>query len=234
MITFDNLKLSNVDSIQIVDKNYRIVFNSRFEKGFNPDSVKYNRDDYINKNFFDIYPNISRNQSSIVESMSTGEVTIRKHQKFVDNKGSTFYTNNVTIPLTVQGKIVGVFELTKDITTVDVEDGLEITEEDKPSQRQQQANKITFDSILTRNTYMQENIRRAALLASHSNPIFLYGETGTGKELFAQSIINFCNIPLNKVIIQNCAAVPDNLMESILFKTVKGAYTGAENHKGLF
>ena len=55
MITFDNLKLSNVDSIQIVDKNYRIVFNSRFEKGFNPDSVKYNRDDYINKNFFDIF-----------------------------------------------------------------------------------------------------------------------------------------------------------------------------------
>ena len=62
----------------------------------------------------------------------------------------------------------------------------------------------------------------------------IYGETGTGKELFAQSMITYCKVPRGKVVIQNCAAVPENLMEAILFGTVRGAYTGAENKKGLF
>ncbi|MCI7617974.1 MAG: sigma 54-interacting transcriptional regulator, partial [Firmicutes bacterium] len=66
------------------------------------------------------------------------------------------------------------------------------------------------------------------------NPTLIYGETGTGKELFAQSMIDYSQVPKNKVVIQNCAAVPENLMESILFGTVKGVYTGAENMKGLF
>jgi arginine utilization regulatory protein len=62
----------------------------------------------------------------------------------------------------------------------------------------------------------------------------IYGETGTGKEIFAQAMIQNSGIPRKKVVIQNCAAVPENLIESILFGTTRGAYTGAENKKGLF
>ena len=46
--------------------------------------------------------------------------------------------------------------------------------------------------------------------------------------------MNEYGLPKNKIIIQNCAAVPENLVESILFGTQKGAYTGAETRKGLF
>ena len=81
---------------------------------------------------------------------------------------------------------------------------------------------------------MKKAIEQAKILATLPNPVLIYGETGTGKELFVQSMINYSGVPKNKVVIQNCAAVPDNLMESILFGTVRGVYTGAETRKGLF
>jgi len=96
------------------------------------------------------------------------------------------------------------------------------------------AGKITFDTILTENPEMKRNIEKAKVLATMPNPTLIYGETGTGKEVFAQAMINYSGVSKNNVVIQNCAAVPENLIESILFGTVKGAYTGAENRKGLF
>ena len=59
------------------------------------------------------------------------------------------------------------------------------------------------------------------------------GETGTGKELFAQGIHNASGHSKGKFVAINCAAIPDNLIESYLFGTVKGAYTGALDKAGL-
>ena len=64
--------------------------------------------------------------------------------------------------------------------------------------------------------------------------MLLYGETGTGKELFAQSIHNSSPNCYEPFVAVNCGAIPENLIESTLFGAVKGAYTGAENSEGLF
>lgn len=74
----------------------------------------------------------------------------------------------------------------------------------------------------------------AELFATTSKPTLIYGETGTGKELLAQSIIVRSGVPADKVVIQNCAAVPVNLLETTLFGSFKGAFTGAERVVGLF
>jgi arginine utilization regulatory protein len=64
--------------------------------------------------------------------------------------------------------------------------------------------------------------------------VFIYGETGTGKELFAQSI-HYDGSRKNKPFLaQNCAALPASLLEGILFGTAKGGFTGAVDRAGLF
>jgi len=70
--------------------------------------------------------------------------------------------------------------------------------------------------------------------AMSDSPIMVAGSTGTGKELFVQSIHNSSNRKHKPFIAQNCAALPANLLESILFGSVKGSFTGAENRPGLF
>lgn len=70
-------------------------------------------------------------------------------------------------------------------------------------------------------------------VANTDSPVLIYGETGTGKELVAQALHTYSYRSKNKFIAQNCAAIPHTMLESILFGSVKGSYTGAENRRGL-
>ena len=72
-----------------------------------------------------------------------------------------------------------------------------------------------------------------SVVASCDLPVMLCGETGTGKDVFAQAIHNASVRRDGPFIAQNCAAIPDTLLESILFGTAKGAFTGAVETKGL-
>ena len=81
---------------------------------------------------------------------------------------------------------------------------------------------------------MRTAIGRCKQVARSDAPVMLYGETGTGKELFAQSIHNESPPANGPFLAVNCAAIPATLLESMLFGTEKGAYTGEEKREGLF
>jgi arginine utilization regulatory protein len=72
------------------------------------------------------------------------------------------------------------------------------------------------------------------MAASTPSPVMIYGETGTGKELFAQAIHNHSGRKSTRYTAVNCAAIPENLLEGLLFGTTSGAFTGARNKLGLF
>lgn len=71
-------------------------------------------------------------------------------------------------------------------------------------------------------------------VCNSKSPIFVYGDTGTGKELIVQAIHNSSIRRKKPFIAQNCAAIPDNLLESIFFGVGKGGFTGAIESEGLF
>jgi transcriptional regulator with PAS, ATPase and Fis domain len=74
---------------------------------------------------------------------------------------------------------------------------------------------------------MQRALEMGALLAPSHSPILIFGETGTGKELFARFIHRLSGRSREAFIAVNCAAMPENLVESLLFGHKKGAFTGA-------
>ena len=93
-----------------------------------------------------------------------------------------------------------------------------------------------FDDILGESPAIATAIRQARRFAHVDSNILLMGETGTGKELFAQSIHNESERANGPFVAVNCAAIPENLMESELFGYESGAFTGASKtgKPGLF
>lgn len=94
----------------------------------------------------------------------------------------------------------------------------------------------TFADIHTKNKTMKEIINTAKTISDYDFPVLIQGESGTGKELFAQSIHNASLRGNGPFIAINCAALPENILESELFGYVAGAFTGArkEGKAGLF
>ena len=93
-----------------------------------------------------------------------------------------------------------------------------------------------FDDILGESPAIATAIRQARRFAHVDSNILLMGETGTGKELFAQSIHSESERANGPFVAVNCAAIPENLMESELFGYESGAFTGASKtgKPGLF
>ncbi|MBV7272579.1 sigma 54-interacting transcriptional regulator [Clostridium sp. PL3] len=96
--------------------------------------------------------------------------------------------------------------------------------------------KYSFNDILGESDEIKYSINLAKKFAKSDGNVLIYGETGTGKELFAQSIHNQSNRLNEPFISVNCGALSENLLESELFGYETGAFTGAVNKgkKGLF
>ncbi len=85
----------------------------------------------------------------------------------------------------------------------------------------------SFDDIIGQSPAIRDVIKKAKLCARHELPIHILGDTGTGKELFAQSIHNHSARSHGPFIAINCAAIPESILESELFGYADGAFTSA-------
>src|SRR3984893_4325251 len=93
----------------------------------------------------------------------------------------------------------------------------------------------TFADIIPRSETMAGVLRTAQKAPSSTIPVLIEGESGVGKELFARAIHGSSERKAKPFVAVNCGAIPDNLVESILFGHEKGAFTGAtERHTGKF
>ena len=185
-----------------------------------------------------VFPSLTEQSSTLLKVIETKKPMYNETQAFVNLHGKKIETVNTTLPIFVQGELIGAVEIAKDYSQikqlserlVEVQKNLK----HKTGKVLKQMATYTFSNMLTKNRLFQETIQKAEKLAISDSPILVFGESGTGKELFVQSIHNASNWSEGPFIAQNCAAIPENLLESILFGTSKGGYTGAVDRPGLF
>lgn len=96
--------------------------------------------------------------------------------------------------------------------------------------------KHQFDHIISESKLVKQTIDMAKKYSEVDSNILIIGETGTGKEMYTQSIHNFSRREKQPFVAINCAALPESLLESELFGYVEGAFTGAVKggKKGIF
>lgn len=136
-----------------------------------------------------------------------------------------------------ENKIMGCFSITKDITQIDnmAMDIYGLQNELKNKKNTlTNGTRYTLNDIIGTSEVTKKYIEKAYKASKYQCNILIYGETGTGKELVAQGIHNASENSAEPFVGINCSAIPSNLVESILFGTVKGAFTGSLETKGLF
>lgn len=227
------------EGIHIIDKNGIILYYNKFAQGIDgvdPDKV-------VGRHLLEVYPSLTEETSTLLTVIRTGKPIYKKEQTFLNYKGEKITTINSSIPIKSKGKIIGALEISRDITTVrqmsekivELQDRL--YNNDKKNTKKDKGKssaKYTLLDIVGENREMLR-LKSLALKAAKSDvSILIYGDTGTGKELFVHSIHNASPRKNKPFIAQNCAALPANLLEGILFGTIKGGFTGAEDRPGLF
>jgi len=101
--------------------------------------------------------------------------------------------------------------------------------------KKKQDNKLTFDDLIATSLEMKQVFRLGTRAAQSEIPVLIEGESGAGKELIARAIQGTSARAGRPFVTVNCGAIPENLIESILFGHEKGSFTGAnDKHLGKF
>ncbi len=179
-----------------------------------------------------LYKNLDNNNSSMIASIKTGKSFINLKQGLKTQNDNLVYQVGSTYPLIEGNKVIGAIEFA-DIVD---ENNISIYNRDYKYKiyYRQNGTCYTIDDIITRNAKMLEIKEKIRRVSKTESTVLIQGNTGTGKELVAQSIHNCGNRRDGPFVSQNCGAIPENLLEGILFGTTKGSFTGAEEKEGLF
>lgn len=196
-------------------------------------------EDVIGKEFQKAFPGVRLAESTLYQALKKNVETRDKQQSYTNLYGKEVTTINSTVPVIYDGKTIAAVEVAKDITNIrSMSDTIMALQENKLKTQSQDAKpkirKYTFDDLIGKSPAFLAAIERGKSAARNNASVFIYGETGTGKELMAQSIHYASKRSGEPFLAQNCAALPESLLEGILFGTSKGGFTGAVDRAGLF
>lgn len=217
----------------IVDSTGRIIFIS---KGFE-DIDGYKINDILGKNVLDVYK-LGEENSVHIRVINEKQVLKDTLLRYPSANGKPIEILMDIYPVFSGQEVIGSFAISRDTSKIQT-----LTEKvvqlqkalfNQPQKANNNGTQFCFDDIIGSGECMQRVITTAKKMARSESRIMILGETGTGKELFAQSLHNDSPRAKEPFIAVNCSAIPDTLLESILFGTNKGAFTGAENKPGLF
>lgn len=225
--------------IIVVDNKANIIYLNEINGDIFETDPKY----AIGKNILDIFYGMTKEESALYLVLQNETALINNIQTFYTLKGNRVTSITTTVPLyNEKNELVGAVEIFENIN-----DYKKLSNRIIELQKKEHVKKIvsadyksngtkyTLTDIIGNSNPIKELKKKIYKIADSSSPVLIYGETGTGKELVSQSIHNASFKRRTKPFIaQNCAAIPRNLLESILFGTTSGSFTGSKEKPGLF
>jgi arginine utilization regulatory protein len=220
------------------DKNgYINIYNSANER-----REKLDRRQVLNRHIDDVY-NFHSGKSLMMQAMEEKKSILDQYQEYTA-QGSGVYVEIIcsTVPIIEGDEIIGAVSVMKDYSKMkklskiisELQSNLYDSGGHKSGKAGMTAARHSFSDIIGNNQLLQDTLHWARKTAENNLPVLIYGETGTGKELLAQGIHNASARRDKPFIAINCAAIPENLLEGLLFGTAKGAFTGAVDRPGMF
>lgn len=174
-------------------------------------------------------------RSMVMRCLRTREPLINRTFVYRTRLGKVINSIHSVFPLRRGEKLIGSICFVKDYNLLESTIEAASGHLPRPSTASKgNGTRFTFRDIIGSSADFRSSVEKAILSAGTSSPVMLHGETGTGKELFAQSIHNHGPRAEGRYIAINCAAIPENLLEGVLFGTTRGAFTGATDKPGLF
>lgn len=217
----------------IVDATGKIVFVSEdFE-----DIDGYATCDILGKNVLDVYK-LGEENSVHIRAILEKRVLKNTILKYPSVDGKPIELVMDIYPVCSGNEVIGSIAISRDTSKIQALTDTVLQLQKALNKQVQKSNnngtQFCFDDIIGSGDRMKNIVKTAKRMARSESRIMILGETGTGKELFAQSIHNESSRAKEPFIAVNCSAIPETLLESILFGTSKGAFTGAEDKPGLF
>lgn len=209
---------SSTDGIVAVDSHSHItIFNPAAEEVFQLQAA-----DALGRHVGDVIPN-----TRLPLIVAHGQAEIGEIQRIANRVIAT-----KRIPIKLGSKVIGAIANFQDVTQLQ---RFEQTVRQKLYEKGLVA-KISIDQVIGCSLPLLQVKAKARQFAGVDSTVLVTGETGTGKEMFAQSIHNLSHRRLGPFVAVNCAALPETLLESELFGYEEGAFTGAKKggKAGLF
>lgn len=226
------------EGIQIYDENGDVIFLNSCSRKIS--SIPAD-EEVEGQNLFDLY-NYSREISTVMTSLKIKAPVINRIWSFQTATGKNIRTANSAYPVFKDGELIGSVAFEQDVNIAgryisemeSIRKSLEEIEASGDSSGNFSG--YSFNHIIGKGEKLQSAVRLAKKVAPRECTVLLNGETGTGKEIFAQSVHNQSRRKNEAFIAVNCAALPENLLETELFGYDEGAFTGGRKggKKGLF
>ena len=207
---------SVADGVFTVDRNWRITsFNLAAEI-----ITGWEREDAIGSYCSDVFhSSICGKNCAIAESLYTGKPVTNRSITIDDTEGKKKSVSISAAPLAdIVGNVIGGVETFRDLS---VEETL----------RKQLMQRYTFDEIISKSPAMQRYFQILPDIAVSDSTVLILGESGTGKGIMAEAIVNASARDEKPFISVNCGAIPDTLIESELFGYRSGAFTDARKDR---
>lgn len=227
--------LAGIDEgIHVVDTDGITIYYNEIASGHDGLSVN----EVVDKPLLEVFPSLNRSTSTLLKVLKTGQPIYNQLQVYTNIHGKKIETINTTLPIFENKRLSGAIEIAKDYTTIKrlSERLIDLQEKMLPAKEKSRKKLVnyTLEDFLTKKPYLLALKKEAERLSKTQSTILVFGESGTGKEVFVQGIHHASSRSRGPFIAQNCAAIPEALLESILFGTAKGSYTGALDRPGLF